>query len=345
MNIKPQEEPVVAQLIDANLDRAREGLRVVEEWCRFSLTNKNLVITLKDWRQQLGRHHHKIYKQARNTSSDQGLGLAHPAQRDRHTPEHIVLANCARVQEALRVLEEFARKNNPELAKCAANIRYNLYDLEVKIIKGNNTFKRKKRLAECKICLITSPQKNLIKKVTEALESGINMVQYRDKISTDLEKFNIATKLANLCKKNDSLFIINDRIDLVIAVKADGVHLGQDDIPTYKARSILGTEYLIGRSTHSIEQLKNAEDEGCDYIGVGPIYETKTKPNSKSLGSNFILEASKLTKIPWFAIGGINTLNIKEVLNSGASRIAVISAIMNSENPTQSTSELLKEFK
>ena len=134
MNPTPSDaslDPRVARLIDANLDRAREGLRVVEDWCRFGLEQQDLVVRLKDWRQRLGRLHHYSYKQARSTSTDTGAGLEHPAQLDRHSPDHVVAANCARVQEALRVLEEYGRTIDPALAAEAAAIRYGLYDLEV----------------------------------------------------------------------------------------------------------------------------------------------------------------------------------------------------------------------
>ena len=129
-------DPQVDRLIDANLDRAREGLRVVEDWCRFGLERDDLVITLKDWRQRLGRLHRDQYKQARSTATDGGAGLEHPAQLDRHSPRQVVAANCARVQEALRVLEEFTRGGDPLLASESAAIRYGLYDLEVSCLNA-----------------------------------------------------------------------------------------------------------------------------------------------------------------------------------------------------------------
>ena len=120
----------VARLIDANLDRAREGLRVVEDWCRFGLERDDLVISLKDWRQRLGQLHRDRYKQARSTATDPAAGLDHPAQLDRHSPRHVVAANCARGQDALRVMEEYGRCSDPPLAAASAAIRYGLYDLK-----------------------------------------------------------------------------------------------------------------------------------------------------------------------------------------------------------------------
>ena len=114
MPVIPNNNQNVAQLIDANLDRAREGLRVIEDWCRFVLKNKDLVITIKNWRQQLGKKHADIYKQARSSKSDIATGLGHPAQQERKEPIQVVIANFARVQEALRVLEEFSRLIDPD---------------------------------------------------------------------------------------------------------------------------------------------------------------------------------------------------------------------------------------
>ncbi|WP_320677210.1 thiamine phosphate synthase [Prochlorococcus sp. MIT 1300] len=342
MQNTPIPDPSVAQLIDANLDRAREGLRVVEDWCRFGLNRKDLVITIKDWRQKLGIHHKETYKQARSTSQDQGLGLSHQAQSNRKTTWDVVAANCARAQEALRVIEEFGRSPDPELASVAALIRYGLYELELNVLEATNGGTRHKKLSECQICLITSPNSNLTQTVDDALSVGVGMVQYRSKNISDLQMFSEAKELADLCKKYKALFIINDRIDLALALDADGVHLGQKDFPVEIARQLIGSNKLIGRSTHSLQDINQAEQEGCDYLGVGPVHKTSTKPNEKVVGLIYVEEASKATTLPWFAIGGVNGSNIKSILTAGAQRIAVVGAIMNSPNPREAAEELFE---
>ncbi len=343
MSLDPNTNRCVAQLIDANLDRAREGLRVVEDWCRFALDKKELVITLKDWRQQLGRHHKDVYKQSRSTERDQGIGLSHPEQENRHSPKQIISANCSRAQEALRVLEEFSRINDPALAKCASEIRYQLYELELEIIKASLHNQRKQKLEKCKAYLITNPHPNLLKIVEQSIKAGISIVQYRNKIDNDLDKLSQAKEMAYLCKRNNALFIINDRIDLAIAVDADGIHLGQNDMPYLIARKILGDEKIIGRSTHCLEELLCAQKEGCDYVGAGPIYHTNTKSIKSPTGIKYVKEATKFSKLPYFAIGGINSSNIHEVISAGAARIAVSGAIMNAKDPTLATIELLNK--
>ncbi len=342
MSVTPMPEQRVAQLIDANLDRAREGLRVVEDWCRFGLHREDLVITLKNWRQELGQHHLPRYKQARSTQSDFGIGLKHPYQEKRTFPHQVVEANCARAQEALRVLEEFARQPDPKLAESASNIRYGLYELELTIINATNGTERRKKLKDCHVCLITETQTDLIDTITASLEAGIQMIQYRCKNTNDLKKFDEAQCLASICKRFKALFIVNDRIDIALAVEADGIHLGQDDLPTDIARSLVGPELLIGRSTHSIQQIHKADQEGCDYLGVGPIFPTNTKPELNPKGLSFVHEASRATSTPWFAIGGINSSNLKSLSKEGVKRVAVIGAIMNSKDPALATKEMLK---
>ncbi len=344
MSFVPISNQSVAQLIDANLDRAREGLRVVEDWCRFGLQQKDLVVTLKDWRQQLGAHHLEIYKKARATHKDQGIGLNHPAQENRTSTEEIIAANCSRVQEALRVLEEFTRATDPDLAIIASKIRYGLYDLEITIIKSTASKRLRQKLHYCNLCLITEQKKELASTISEALKAGVKMIQFRCKNGSDLERLAQAKELASLCRSHDALFIINDRLDLALAADADGIHLGQDDIPTETARRILGSEKLIGRSTHCLKQLRQAETEGADYLGVGPIFPTKTKPERKPSGISYLKEALEATQLPLFAIGGINSSTLDEVVSAGARKIAVIGAIMNAPNPYETSQDLLRKL-
>ncbi len=346
MKFTPPQDKRIARLIDANLDRAREGLRVIEDWCRFGLERRDLVLSLKDWRHQLSQHHHEIYKQARSSSTDQGALINHPAQAKRDLPNDVVSANCSRIQEALRVLEEFTRKSNPDLAKIAAIIRYEIYQVEISILQVNNKKRRQKLLDSCSICLITSPKKEIISIISSALKSGVKMVQYRCKESktSDKKKLSEANELASLCKKHEALFIINDRVDIALATDADGVHLGQDDIPTHIARQLIGEEKLIGRSTHNIEQIKSAENENCDYIGLGPIFSSKSKHQEKVLGVSLLKEAYNETKLPLFAIGGIDASNVNEINSTGTNKIAVINAIINQEDPGFASQQLLKKL-
>jgi len=341
MPVTPPTDNRIAQLIDANLDRAREGLRVMEDWCRFGLKRSDFSIQIKDWRQQLGVHHHNIYRKARLTSNDPAMGVSHPLQKVRATPEAVFIANSSRVQEALRVIEEFTRITDPKLSKIATQIRYETYEIEIKVLNTTEGINKRETLKDCSVYLITTNKIGLEEIVLQALKAGVKIVQYREKFLDDNEKISQAKCLASLCKKYYSLFIVNDRVDIALAVDADGIHLGQEDIPTKLARELLGSEKLIGRSTHCIEDIKNAEDEGCDYIGIGPIFTSETKKQLNPIGVDYLRKGFSETHLPAFAIGGINSSNIKKLNQINNLRIAVSNAIINSNDPFSKTEELI----
>ena len=342
MPVTPPSDNRIAQLIDANLDRAREGLRVMEDWCRFGLKRSDFSVQIKDWRQQLGLHHHNIYRKARFTSKDPALGVSHLLQNVRSTPEAVFIANSARVQEALRVVEEFTRLTDPKLCKIASKIRYETYEIEIKVLNTSEGIKRRKALTDCSVYLITANREDLEKIVIKALKAGIKIVQYREKFLSDNEKISQAKCLSSICKKYNSLFVVNDRIDIALAVDADGVHLGQEDIPTKTARELLGHEKIIGRSTHCLEDIKNAEKEGCDYIGIGPIFTSETKKQLKPIGIDYLRNGLNNTLLPAFAIGGINSSNINQLNKLKNLRIAVSNAIINSSDPYAKAEEFIK---
>ncbi|MEX1315493.1 MAG: thiamine phosphate synthase [Synechococcaceae cyanobacterium] len=339
------------RLLDANLDRAREGLRVLEDWARFGLERADLVARTKDLRQRLGGLHHQSYKQARHTASDTAAGLGHPAQAQRLRPAQVVAANAARVQEALRVLEEFGRPVDPQLAAEAAAIRYRLYDLELELLRaGGAAAERRRRLEAAHLYLVTSPLPALEQVVAGALAGGVRLVQYRAKEGctgpdgaplTDAERLRQARSLRQLCARHDALFLVNDRIDLALAVDADGVHLGQGDLPPAIARRLLGPERLIGRSTHAIDQLRQAQADGCDYVGIGPVNATPTKPGREPVGLAYVREAAAVSAIPCFAIGGISAAMVPALRQAGAGRVAVVRAITEAADPAAASRELL----
>jgi thiamine-phosphate pyrophosphorylase len=169
--------------------------------------------------------------------------------------------------------------------------------------------------------------------VAAALEAGVRLVQYRAKEGDDRGRWAEARSLRQLCARHGALFIVNDRIDLALAVDADGVHLGQDDLPPALARRLLGPDRLIGRSTHGIEQLQQAVRDGCDYVGVGPVNATPTKPGRQPVGLDYVRQAAAEAPIPWYAIGGIEAATLAPVLEAGATRVAVVRAITDAPDP------------
>ena len=173
------------------------------------------------------------------------------------------------------------------------------------------------------------------------IHGGADAIQLREKTISDTEFKSLSREIHDLTTKTGILLIINDRINVAKEVNADGVHLGQFDKTVSEARNILGTGKIIGVSTHTISQAKEAQKLGADYIAVGPIYSTKTKTHEPPVGLNLIQEITKVVDIPIIAIGAITLSNVKEVLRAGASRIAVCSAIINSKDILSST----KQFK
>jgi thiamine-phosphate pyrophosphorylase len=162
----------------------------------------------------------------------------------------------------------------------------------------------------------------------KVLMAGVRWIQYRDKERSRREIYEEAVRLRRLTKDYNAIFIVNDYVDIALCLNADGVHLGQDDLPLKEARKIMGRNKMIGISTHSLEQAIKAEKDGADYIGFGPVFHTQTKDAGKPKGINMLREVKKNVNIPVVAIGGINPENIRSVLNTGVDAVAVASAIL-----------------
>jgi len=343
-NLAPESEGQrIRRILDVNLDRAREGLRVIEEWCRFGREDANLSAECKDLRQTLGRYHTEELRAARQTDQDPGTALSHPQERDRQTLSAVLTANFARVQEALRVIEEYGKLTDTELSETAKALRYRVYILE-QALSLNPLQARLRQLQGAKLYLVTAPSDRLLEIVEAALKGGLPLVQYRDKTSDDHTRLTTARHLQALCQRYGALFLVNDRVDIALGANADGVHLGQTDIPMELARQILGRDRLVGRSTTNAQELERAIAEGADYVGVGPIFATPTKPGKAAVGFDYLQYARKHAPMPQFAIGGIDLSNIEEVIKAGATQVAVVRAIMEATDPEATTRELLRRL-
>jgi len=178
-----------------------------------------------------------------------------------------------------------------------------------------------------------------------AQSAGVSFFQYRNKNGTRREIYETALRLARAIRAGGALFILNDHADIAAAVGADGVHLGQDDLPIAVARRILGPEALVGISTHSLEQAGAAAAAGADYIGFGPIYETKTKDAGAALGLETLAAVASAVTIPVIAIGGITRDTICEVMRAGADGAAVISAICSAGDISSATADLIRAMR
>lgn len=341
--MKPQ---AVARILDANLDRAREGLRVLEEWFRFGLEEGELSAECKAMRQALARWHSDPLRLARDTPADPGTQISHPQEEQRRDLRHLLQANCSRVQEALRVLEEYGKLAEshhwvaPGLAKLAKDMRYRLYVLESELLGGS----LRQRLLAAHLYLVTSPVPHWLEVVEKSLRGGVTLVQYRRKNLPDGEMLRDLKQLRQLCDRYQALMIVNDRVDLALVSQADGVHLGQTDLPVAQARHLLGSQRLIGLSTTNAEELAQSLNSDVDYIGVGPVYPTPTKAEKPPAGLEYVRLAAEKAHLPWFAIGGIDPHNLPEVRRAGATRVAVVRALMEAADPTQTARAMLAEL-
>jgi thiamine-phosphate pyrophosphorylase len=201
---------------------------------------------------------------------------------------------------------------------------------------------RRIRLLESHLYLVIGPTegRDLFATVDAAIAGGVDIVQLRAKDAPDEWLIEAGAYLARRCHEHAVLFIINDRPDLVEAIGADGVHVGQDDLSVAEARRLAGPSALVGVSTHAPEELAKAAADGADYAGVGPVHETPTKPGRPATGYRYVWHASQHAELPWFAIGGIDEQTIERTLASGAERVVVVRAIQDADNPQAATRRL-----
>jgi thiamine-phosphate diphosphorylase len=178
-----------------------------------------------------------------------------------------------------------------------------------------------------------------------ALDAGVRFFQYRNKNKSRRDIYEICAKLSGLSRKAGALFLVNDHADIALAVEADGVHLGQDDLPIDKARKLLGRQKIIGISTHDREQAWAAEQAGAEYIGFGPIFTTPTKDAGRAQGLDGIRQIKQVVSLPVIAIGGINHSNAGDVLRAGADGIAVISAVLSAPDFKAAAAEMVRLVK
>jgi thiamine-phosphate pyrophosphorylase len=204
---------------------------------------------------------------------------------------------------------------------------------------------RRERLARSLLYLVMEarPQGREPRPLLEAaLRGGVDLVQLRDKELTDDELLAAAAPFREACAAHGALFVLNDRPDLVDACGADGVHVGQEDTPAAEARRQIGADRLLGVSTHSREQMLAAAE--ADYVGVGTIFATPTKPGNSAAGLELVRAAAATLAIPWFAIGGIDLGNVADVVAAGAHGVAVVRAIRDADDPEAAAKALRAAF-
>ena len=183
-----------------------------------------------------------------------------------------------------------------------------------------------------------------LKTIEEAIKGGVSVVQIREKTADTLDFYNLALKVKEITEKHNVPLIINDRVDVALAVDAEGVHVGQSDMPCDVTRALVGPDKIVGVSAATIEEARKAESDGADYIGAGAVFPTATKDDAPKITKKDLKEIVESISIPVVAIGGITLNNAHELNDTGIAGLSLVSAIMSSENPKKSSEELLKIF-
>ena len=339
----------VDRILDAAANRCREGLRVVEDFARFVLDDEHLSRLLKEQRHDLaaalGLLPADRMLAARDTAGDVGTNVQTAAEQHREHAADVVRANCKRVEESLRTLEEYSKTERPDASDRFESLRYRFYTIEQALTQ---TFRSRDRLADARLYLLVTDRlcpRGAGPLIREALQGGVDVVQLRERQMPDGRLLDLAKSVREWTAAANALFIVNDRPDVAALCDADGVHLGQDDMPVRDARQIVGGDKLIGVSTHTIQQARQAVLDGADYLGVGPVFPSQTKDFDEFPGLAFVREVAAEITRPWYPLGGITQGNIQQVIDAGASRAAVSAVIAGSEDPAGTAATIANELR
>jgi len=327
----------IGRILDASANRAQEALRVIDDYIRFVLADPMLTRRMKEVRHRLGETlrglDDDLRLTSRDTLGDVGTHIMTAGEQDRGNARAVLTANFRRATEALRSLEEYTKLLNVWISGRFESLRYDLYTMEKLVVAAVVAHRR---LGDTRLCVLVGGLPtlgDLTWVVGEALAGGAEVIQLREKGLSDRTFLERAREVRILTAQAKARFIVNDRPDLARLAGADGVHLGQDDVRPRDARRVVGSAALLGISTHDTEQLERAVLDGAAYLGVGPIFSSKTKDFAALAGLEFVRRAAEISTLPWFAIGGIDEENLDAVLDAGAQRIAVSSAVVQAESP------------
>ena len=323
----------VNRVLDANINRAAEGMRVLEDIARFILENQKLCGLIKKCRHDLREQSTAVY--SRDVEGD--VGSLHMTQQEnnRASVHDIALAASNRCSEALRVVEEFVKLHNAE--NVIESIRYKMYDLSSEIIKRLGSTRRQ----QWKLCFIMTAESCALpwkETLTQVISEGCDCVQVREKQMSTRKMISHVAQVKQIADKHDISVIVNDRVDVMLATSASGVHLGKDDMTILDARKLCGSQYIIGATAHTSEEVTRAIESGVDYVGVGAMFASPTKPHVK-VASRELLQAAITHN--HLAVGGITPENVHEMYALGCNGVAVSTSIAQSTTPGTIVTELL----
>ncbi len=342
------------RMADANANRCVEGLRVLEDVARFVLDNSAISSDLKDLRHNIvgavseGLDGYLLLLNARNSEDDVGYSPSEDTATRSGLVE-LVVANAKRAQQGLRVIEELSRLPNLERLDTSffQSARYRCYQLEQQLV---SLLARRDKTARLPgLYAIIDPEIlnpiSVVEAARQAVSGGASVIQLRDKKREKGLILQDAVKIQEVCSQLGAVFIINDHPDIAAACGADGVHLGQKDMPVAAARRVLPFNAIIGRSTATVEEALKAVEEGVDYVAVGAIFPTGSKLDTRPAGLETLRKVRAAVSLPIVAIGGIDADNLPEVVRAGADGVAIISALLKQNDIEEAASILTKRFK
>ena len=345
-------EAVARRIIDANANRAREGLRVLDDLARFGLDHAALAGDFKSLRHDLAEAIRSVPSLAadlivdRDTPNDVGTALSTPGEMRRESVASVADANASRVAEALRSIEESAKLlDAPTLAGAIEALRYRVYDAHQRLMLAIGARHARRQWRLCVLItesLCTHHAWDVVAR--QALSAGADAIQLREKSLTDRELLARAGWLTRICSEHQASCVINDRPDIARLSGAHALHLGQSDLAIKDARAIVGFSTLIGVSTETMEEAREAARAGADVCGVGPMFATSTKLKPRLAGPEQLARylADPVTAcVPHLAIGGINASNIGALRAVGCAGVAVSSAVCSCPDPGGACRELL----
>lgn len=334
----------VLRILDANLNRAREALRVVEEYARFVCDDADAAAAAKQCRHQLrgiaaalGADH---LLSARDIVSDVGRDVKTPAELRRDSAEDVVKAAFARLTEAARVLGEYGKLISPLAAEMAETLRYRAYELEQRLVLRGQL---RQKLAQVRLyVLITAAlcRRPWLETAEAAIRGGAACLQLREKTLEGGELLRRARRLRELTARQGVLLAVNDRPDIAKLAGADIVHVGQDDLAVQEVRRVAGGAVLVGKSTHTVPQFEAALGESPDYLAIGPMFPSDTKPQPHVAGPETLALVRPLTELPIVAIGGITADTAGRIRAAGANCIAVCTAVTAADDPESAAREI-----
>lgn len=345
----------VHRIIDANANRAREGLRVIEDAARFVLDDRELCEAIKRARHDLAAALASLPGDGaalawRDTPGDVGTAVSTPSEMRREGARDVVIAAGKRLSEALRSIEEYAKTlGAAETARGVEQLRYRAYELERRVTLAMGTGSGR----QWRLCVIVTEamcaHHQWWEVAEQSIEGGADCIQLREKALESRELLERARRLVELARPRGVSVIVNDRVDIALLAGADGVHVGQRDVPVKDVRKIAGFSLLVGVSTTNIEQARAAMRDGADSCGVGPVFATATKsaPGGRADGSvaglGYVREyvGHEPALPPHLAIGGITPGNVGEVRAAGAIGVAVSGAVCGAKDVVGVCRELI----